>query len=208
MKKWWIMLLAAMLACLLPANALAIGSYPWDENQVYVISGTQNGTKEIATKNDDEYFLVLDHVVMNGRISIEPMSPSYNQSPTVHVLVKGENRISSSEGPGFLSMGGTIQFVFEPASWDASLVVEGGGRHPIDTRVFPSINGFRSVYSDFETINKVEYHDPEYIVPIPGGSSKPVPATGDHANLILWGGMLAVSIIGIVALGRKAGKEY
>ncbi len=206
MKKWWIMLLAAMLVCLLSANALAIGHYLWDENQVYVISGTQNGTIQIGTKNDDEYFLVLDHVVLNGRITIEPMSSSYNQSPTVHILVKGENRISSSNGAA-IQASGEIKLVFEPASWDASLVLE-GRNGPIDTTVYPSVNGFGYLASDFEFDRQFECKDPEFIVPIPSGSAKPVPETGDGANLILWIGMMAVSAIGIVAVGRKARKEY
>jgi len=35
-----------------------------------------------------------------------------------------------------------------------------------------------------------------------------MPETGDGADFALWMGMLAVSAIGILTLGRKARKEY
>ena len=205
MKKYRIALLAAMLLCLLTANALAIPSYRWDENKVYVISGTHTNMVEIGTANDDEYYLVLDHAVLTDGLEIFPISSSYNQSPTVHLLVKGENQITSDRIA--VRCGAQIKLIIEPVSWDASLKIKGAGRGAIDADVQPSYNGFGSVTNLYPEIG-LELSNPEFIVPIPSGTAKPVPNTGDDANLILWGGMLGISAVGLIVAGRKVRREY
>lgn len=205
MKKYRIALLAAMLLCLLSVSALAVPSYRWDENKVYVISGTHASIVEIGTANDDEYYLVLDHAVLTNGLEIFPISSSYNQSPTVHLLVKGENQITS--GVTAVRCGAQIKLIIEPADWDASLTIKGTGRGAIDANVEPRYNGFGTVIDPaYET--RLEFSDPEFIVPIPSGTAKPVPNTGDDANLILWGGMLGISAVGLIVAGRKVRREY
>ena len=205
MKKYRIALLAAMLLCLLSVSALAVPSYRWDENKVYVISGTHANIVEIGTANDDEYYLVLDHAVLTGGLEIFPISSSYNQSPTVHLLVKGENQITSDRIA--VKCGAQIKLIIEPVSWDASLKIKGAGMGAIEADVQPSYNGFGSVTNLYPE-NGLELSNPEFIVPIPSGTAKPLPNTGDGANLILWGGMLGISAVGLIVAGRKVRREY
>ena len=204
MKKWFVMLLAAMMMCLLPVNTLAVPSNVWNANNVYVISGVHESKIEIHTYDKDEYFLVLDHADLK-RIDISPAGSGYNQSPTVHIIVKGENKIINTSTSG-ITCGGTVKLIIEPASMDASLKIEGKGLGAIDSDGDVISNGFGNVNFSMAYPTNREYSKPEFIVPVPG--SEAVPATGDGANLMLWLGMLAVSAIGMMILGRRVGKEY
>ena len=203
MRKWWIALTAAMLLYLLPVSALAVTSNLWDKNNVYVISGVHESNVEVGIYGEDEYYLVLDHAELKQGIALVRM-PSSKNPPTIHLMVKGENQIIG----GGIFCNTAIQLIIEPASWDASLMIE-SSNYAIAINGSVACNGFG--YEDFEPIypHYREYRDPEFIVPIPGTSAaNHLPATGDGSNLMLWFGMLAVSAAGMLTITRRARREY
>lgn len=203
MRKWWIALTAAMLLYLLPVSALAVPSNLWDKNNVYVISGVHESNVEVGIYGEDEYYLVLDHAELKQGIALVRM-PSSKNPPTIHLMVKGENRIIG----GGIFCNTAIQLIIEPASWDASLMIE-SSNYAIAINGSVACNGFG--YEDFEPIypHYREYRGPEFIVPIPGTSAaNHLPATGDGSNLMLWFGMLAASAAGMLTITRRARREY